>query len=150
ATKVGTTMYWYNANGDMTVGNGLLAYDLENRLTKMTSARFSGGADSLIFEYSVSGSRNRKFYSGTGEWTTYLGDDYEVTRGLSTKYFSVGDRLVAKRVQNGTNWNTYWLHVDHQGSINAITDATNTVVRRYSYEPYGEIVATTGRHFESR
>jgi RHS repeat-associated protein len=53
---------------------------------------------------------------------------------------------VAKRV--GTQ--TFWLHADRLGSIQAITDATGAEVQRRTYRSYGEKIADSTSHVESR
>ena len=76
-----------------------------------------------------------------------FGDDYEVTNGVITKYITVdGLGVIAKRV--GTQ--TFWVHADRLGSIQAITDVTGTDIQRRTYRPYGEKIADTSAHAESR
>jgi RHS repeat-associated protein len=45
---------------------------------------------------------------------------------------------------------TYWLHTDRLGNIQAITDAAGAIVQRRTYRPYGEKIADTTGHVESR
>ena len=45
---------------------------------------------------------------------------------------------------------TFWLHRDHQGSIQAITDATGAEVQRFQYYPYGDRLNTATAHDESK
>src|SRR5262249_49916227 len=67
-----------------------------------------------------------------------FGDDYEVTAGVVTKFITVGNAPVAQRV--GTT--TYWLHTDHLGSINVVSNASGAEVQRLKYRPYGERLST--------
>jgi RHS repeat-associated protein len=76
-----------------------------------------------------------------------MGDDYEVTGGVVTKYVSAaGLGVVAKR----TGGATFWLHRDRLGSVQAITDAAGQLVQRRTYRPYGETIADSTGHVESR
>ncbi len=44
----------------------------------------------------------------------------------------------------------YWMHTDKLGSIQAITDVTATLVQRRTYRPYGDKIADSTSHVESR
>jgi RHS repeat-associated protein len=44
----------------------------------------------------------------------------------------------------------YWIHVDRQGSIESITTSTGAIALRRTYRPYGDKIADTGTHAESR
>jgi RHS repeat-associated protein len=122
----------YDANGNMTSAAGdTLSYDGDNRLASANTATFVYGPD---------GERLKKTVAGTT--TLYLGDDVEITGGVTTKYL-VGD---AKRVGS----TTYWLHRDHLNSVRILTDATGTVVHRTNYRPYGERLVTVPALAESK
>jgi RHS repeat-associated protein len=70
-----------------------------------------------------------------------------VTNGVITKYVTIdGLGVIAKRV----GLTTYWLHTDHLGSIQAITDSAGAIVYRRTYRPYGETISQTGSNTESR
>ena len=80
-----------------------------------------------------------------------FGDDYEITGGVTTKYVTVdGLGVVAKRVGTGPAAVTYWLHADRLGSIQAVTNTAGAIVFRRQYRPYGETLAQSGSHTESR
>jgi hypothetical protein len=117
--------------------------------------------DSTVAGPPVQTFSTRFTYDGLGErlkkvspWLTSLfpvGDDYEVTNGVVMKYVSVGGLgVVSKRVGSPPNVTTFWLHTDRLGSIQAITDATGAEVQRRTYRPYGEKIADTTSHWESR
>src|SRR5262249_46823950 len=68
-----------------------------------------------------------------------------------TKYVSLAGNLVAQRVGYGPSSTTSWLHVDRQGSIEAVTDASGKEVQRQKYRPYGDRLFTESATFaESR
>jgi RHS repeat-associated protein len=79
-----------------------------------------------------------------GDTTWYPFPSYEVKNGVATKHIAIDAEPIAKRV--GTT--TYWLHGDHLGSIQAVTDATGPTLRR-SYDPFGSIIAPSTSHAES-
>ena len=140
-TSVGSWSYTYDANGNMTAGAGRsYTYDGENRPTQIDTQTYSYGPD---------GERWKTVDSAPGGGTTlYLGGSIEIAAGVMTKYLpgnakrvgSPGDPLVE----------TFWLHRDHQGSIQAITDAAGTQVQRFTYYPYGDRIATASAHEESK
>jgi RHS repeat-associated protein len=138
-TSVGDTSYTYDAVGNLTAGGGRsIAYDGLNRPINVNGITFRYGAD---------GSRIAKT-NGTAT-TLYVADDYEISpTGEVTKYIQVGGNAIAKRV--GAAKTPFWLHGDHVGSINAITDASGAVVQRQSYFPFGEHSETATSHFDSR
>ncbi len=144
--SAGTSAYGYDYNGDMTARGGqTLSYDVENRLSAVTGA----GVD-LAFAYNAIGLRKEKRNVTGGTSMYYVGDDYEINGSATTKYLSVGGRLAAKRVSNGTGWDTYWIHPDERGSVNAISDSEAAEVKRIKYRAYGEVLSSTGKHAESR
>jgi RHS repeat-associated protein len=102
------------------------------------------------FMYDGLGERLRKV---TGSSTSIypLGDDYEITNGVVTKYISVdGLGVIAKRVGTSPNIVSFWLHTDRLGSIQAVTDLSGNELQRRTYLPYGDKIADTTAHTESR
>ena len=140
-TSVGSWSYTYDANGNMETGAGRsYTYNGDNRPTQIDTQTYSYGPD---------GERWKTVDSAPGGGTTlYLGGSIEIAAGVMTKYLpgnakrvgSPGDPLVE----------TFWLHHDHQGSIQAITDAAGTQVQRFTYYPYGDRIATASAHEESK
>jgi RHS repeat-associated protein len=102
------------------------------------------------FLYDGFGERLKK--TGAAGTSLYpFGDDYEITNGQVTKYVSVeGLGVVAKRVTSGGTTQTFWLHTDRLGSIQATTDTTGQNIFRRTYRPYGETISEQGSHLESR
>jgi RHS repeat-associated protein len=133
----------YDANGNTTSGRkGSVTWNADNVPSQINGTWFM---------YDGLGERLRKV---TGSSTSIypLGDDYEITNGVVTKYISVdGLGVIAKRVGTSPNITTYWLHTDRLGSVQAVTDANNGVlVQRRTYLPYGDKIADTTAHAESR
>ncbi|WBQ08193.1 RHS repeat-associated core domain-containing protein [Kribbella sp. CA-293567] len=142
-TSAGSNTYTYDATGLMTSGAGRsLTWDGDNRLASVTKA-----GKTTTFTYDADGARQQQ-----AEGTTvrrYLGEDYEVDVAADTasKYVKIGGAVVA-RVDGSTK---YWVHTDHQGSIQAETDAAGTEVHRKKYAAYGEVLSAAGPlSYESR
>jgi RHS repeat-associated protein len=140
-----------------TVAGGQYNYDGNGNLSSGGDRTFQWNADNLVTQVTKAGAITTFTYDGLGERVKKtsagsaslypMGDDYEITTGVITKYVSVvGLGLVAKRTPNGT----FWLHTDRLGSIQAITDATGAEVQRRTYRPYGDKIADTTSHIESR
>jgi RHS repeat-associated protein len=75
-----------------------------------------------------------------------FGDDIECTGGVTTKYISLGSPIVAQRV--GTT--TYWLHGNHEDSIQAVSNSSGQSVQHLTYGPYGSRLATATSFPEAR
>jgi len=140
--SVNGSQYTYDANGNLFSGGGRTpVWDAENRIAQIGTTQFT---------YDGVGERLKKTSPG-GTSLFPFGDDYEITNGTITKYVSVdGLGVIAKRVGTGPGAQTYWLHTDRLGSIQAITDATGTPVFRRTYRPYGETLGQSGSQTESR
>lgn len=132
----GSNSYTYDANGNMVTGpNRTVTYDGDNHPVNING---------VTLAYDADGSRVEQ--TNNGVTTTYLSDDYEVTSGVATKYFSLGDIVVARRV--GTT--TYWLCTDSNGSIQAETNSAGAEVQRQKYWAYGAQLQETTALPESR
>jgi RHS repeat-associated protein len=106
-------------------------WDGDSRLT-----RVNGPSGAVDYTYDAEGYRLKQSFGGTA--TIYLGDDYEITGGVGTKYVGLGGRLIAK--QSGAATPT-WLYTDHQGSVIFGLDGSGAEVFSAGYAPYGEPLA---------
>ncbi len=70
----------------------------------------------LISVYDASGNRVKKVTPTST--TIYIGQLYECTGGVCTKYIFGG----SERIAEIENTNTYYYHTDHLGSSSVITD----------------------------
>ncbi len=140
-TVNGGPTFVYDANGNLTSGEGRTpVWDAENRITQLGTTNFT---------YDAFGERLAKA-TGPSVSVYPFGDDFEITNDVVTKYVSVeGLGVIAKRIGYGTGATTYWLHTDHLGSIQSVTDADSWDLWR-SYRPYGETLAQNSSHVESR
>jgi RHS repeat-associated protein len=136
AIRAGANAYAYDANGNMVSGAGrTITWNGENR--PVTVNQFT-------FTYDADGARIKKISpAGT---TLYLNDDYEIDNGTPTKYITLSGTPVAKVVGSAVSW----LHTDHQGSIQVITDANGHEIQRQKYKPYGDRLSTSTSFVEAR
>lgn len=134
-TGAGTDTYTYDATGLMTSGAGrTLTWNGDNRLESVVS-----GATIMTFTYDADGARIQQVEGSTTR--RYLGDDYEITiAGETSKDISITGSLVARK-EGATR---YWVHTDHVGSVQVVTDASGDEVYRKKYHPFGEVLSTGG------
>jgi RHS repeat-associated protein len=134
----GSPTLTYDNNGNLLAGNG--------RAIQWTADNLPSQVGTTQFAYDGIGERVAKTSSGSTSLYPF-GDDYEITNGTITKYVSVdGLGVIAKRVGSST----YWMHTDRLGSVQAITDATGSELQHRTYRPYGDKIADTTSHTESR
>jgi RHS repeat-associated protein len=144
-----TTTYGYDNNGNLTsAGTGAATttytYDYGNRLI----ALFAGGA-TTTYGYDAFGAR--VLQTGTTTTTFYPFKWYSVASSTgtgakfstSTSYMFNGDTLLAtvdqqlaSGVATGTA-KTRYVHPDHLGSTNVVTDENDNLVQTLDYYPYG-------------
>jgi RHS repeat-associated protein len=153
ATGVSSTTYGYDLNGNLTsAGNGVstttYAYDYNNRLV----ALLFNGATSTTYGYDAFGSRVYQI-SATSSTTTYPYKFYSVASttksstnfSTSTEYVFNSDTLLAtldQAFKNGAATGTAqmrYVHPDHLGSTDVVTDQNQNLVQTLSYLPYGSV-----------
>jgi RHS repeat-associated protein len=98
-----------------------------------------GGSGTLAFVYGPDGARLKKI-TAAGE-TLYLGA-VEIAPDATVTYLPGGAVKL-----NGA---TAWLHRDHLGSVQALTNAAGAQIRRKAYAPYGERLSATGSLVQSK
>ncbi len=142
-TQAGTSSYAYDTNGNMTSGAGrtigYTSFNKPNAITDGgTTVNFYYGADkSRILK--VVGSK-RTIYVGLGAEGNAL---YErETEGLVTKnrhyIYAANSQAVAIHTNDGTTDSMEYLHRDHLGSVEAITDTNGQVTERISFDIWGK------------
>src|SRR5260370_5236547 len=149
ANGLSTTTYSYDNDGNLvSSGNGTATttytYDYENRLI----ALFAGGA-TTTYGYDAFGAR--VIQPGTSTTTLYPFKWYSIASSTgsgakystTTSYMLNGDTLLAtvdqqtaSGVATGTA-KTRYVHPDHLGSTNVVTDENDNVVQTVDYYPYG-------------
>lgn len=140
----GATTYQYNAEGDLTTinspttGTTTLGYDQENRVIS-----YSSGATSATYVYNADGLRLSKTVDGST--TSYV---WDVSGGLSnllsdgSSYYVYGPSGMP--LEQITKKTALWIHHDQSGSTRLVTTTTGAVAATDTYDPYGNIVASTG------
>jgi RHS repeat-associated protein len=145
-------------NAVSTAGTARFAYDSLGQMTSNAGSAMIWNNDSLLaqyrngtYVYSLATQARLQKTEGS-RVTTYLpgfADDYEIVGTTHTKYVSIGGLLTAK-VSGTSPSKRFWIHADHLGSVNQITNTTGTQVLRRSYRPYGEQQTVVGSHSEPR
>jgi RHS repeat-associated protein len=137
--SLGSTNYSYDRNGNMTAyGSNSLTYDASN---KWTSGTVAGVA--LTFGYDGHGRRVSRTVNGSANRTDFWYDMTGLTRetgAYDATYLRDPDGLLLSKF--GSSISNYGRN--RLGSITMMTDSTQTVVRTYKYDPWGETLATTG------
>ncbi len=139
----------YDANGNL-LSDGqpapsgkTYAWDPRNRLTQIQQ----GAATLATFEYDAVGRRTRKTIAGTT--TEFLYDEWNPVHekvGSATRTLLTGLDIDEYFARDDVVGRTHFLS-DALGSTVALTDSSQVVRQRYSYEPFGEVTqsdVTTG------
>ncbi|WP_437484979.1 RHS repeat-associated core domain-containing protein [Sorangium sp. So ce1014] len=138
-TGAGTDRFSYDAVGHQIARPGGVTvrytpFDLPETITQ--------GASTVSFAYDGDQQRIRK--TTPDKETLYFGDLYErvteAAAGSAEHRYHVHspERLVAIVTRGGAAAGTRYVHVDHLGSVDALTDEDGDVVERRSYDPFGQ------------
>ena len=149
ANGLSTTTYAYDNNGNLvSSGNGTATttytYDYANRLIALNA----GGATTT---YGDDAFGQRVIQTGASTTTIYPFKWYSIASSTgtgakyatTTSYMFIGDTMLAtvdqqtvSGVASGTA-QTRFIHPDHLGSTNIVTDQNDNVVQTLDYYPYG-------------
>ncbi len=143
AGNAGAT-YQYDANGNMTAGNGrTITWSSFNKPTHITR-----GNSSASFQYGPDRARFKKV-NHKDDVTLYLGlyEQHTKDNGQETEkkhYIYAAGQLVAEHIvidkQNTPKvTQTRYLHKDSLGSVDLVTDAYANVVDRRSFDSWGKL-----------
>jgi len=143
-TNAAGTAFTYDVNGNMlTQGANTFAYDLENRLTNAVV----GG---VIHQYQYDGLGNRLSATRGGVTTKYILDvngslahvlAEADAGGTITAYYVYGRGLISRITAGGS---VSYYHYDVRGSTVALTDFGANLTVKYSYNPFGAVVNSSG------
>lgn len=130
-----TTTYTYDANGNVTrAGTWNYVWDYRNRMIAA-----GNGSGTTTYAYDHNNQRVRKVTASAT--TTYPTKYFEKTQtgsaATTTSYLWTTDTLIATVEGNGSATTTSYIHPDHLGSTNAVTNADGEVVKTLDYYPYG-------------
>jgi RHS repeat-associated protein len=142
-TGVKNTTYCYDANGNMVSGDGrtveYAAYDMPTRIAK--------GGNAVSFFYGPDRKRYKRIDETVADGvstTIYVADRaYERLTKASetTEKVYIGDFAVMTRTtptSGGGSVTTDYLHRDHLGSVDVITDAAGAVAQEMSFDAFGK------------
>jgi len=166
ANGLSTSTFSYDNNGNLiqkTVDGTTTTYvyDYANRLTAL-GTRANGVSATTTYGYNAFG--ERVIQTGTSTTWLYPFKWYSVAsstgsgakNATTTEYIFNGDTLVstvdqqfASGVATGSA-QTRYVHPDHLGSTNVVTNASGTVVQTLDYYPYGSTRISSGQNAESR
>ncbi|MDT8405174.1 RHS repeat-associated core domain-containing protein [Sulfuriflexus sp.] len=136
------TTFTYDANGNVTSGNGRTltwtSYDLPATITR------NGQTSSFV--YDADHERSKQVSpNGTTHYVNPAGGAglfYERTQsGYQTthrQYISVAGQVVAVVEKKGFTEKTYYWHTDNLGSLAVITDQSGNVQQRCDYDAFGK------------
>ena len=139
-SQVGQVTYAFDANGNRVSQTNqagqitVLGWDQANHLLSYGTSSYT---------YDGVGLRASKIVAGSTEafaWDTAEGLPLVIQDG-STEYVTGPGGLPLEQI-NGTTVSYY--HEDQLGSVRGITDASGNLVGSYLYDPYGNLLASTG------
>ena len=143
-TSAGTATYQYDLNGNLYTKTRdsittTHTFDSQDRLTQVSSP-------SLNIQYQYDGLFNRVSKTASGTVTRYLVDpngflpqviaEMDGANNITDYYVYDGMGLVAKI--SGSN--VYYYHFDGSANIIAMTDAAGSMVNKYAYDPFGNLL----------
>ncbi len=142
----------YDANGNTTSSGGhSYGYDFENRLISK-----DGGAATLVYD----GDGNRVAKTAGGVSTQYLVDELnptgylqvmdETLGGAVQVRYTFGNMLVSQTRNPSASPSTSFYGYDAHRSITFLSDATGAVTDTYTYDGWGNLVASTGATVNTR
>jgi len=150
ATTINGVTYTYDNNGNLATSSPNVYYwDYRDRMVKS-----SNGTATSTYAYDENNSRIRKTILGTAT-TTYPNAYYNYSStGSTTAHILLpdGTPIATVEAKNGAATSTYWLHLDHLGSVQTITNASGTQTQTLDYYPYGDqrIASSSGAFSEQR
>ena len=125
------TDFLYDANGNMVRGDGrTIVYSAFNKPVRITE-----GTMTTTFAYDPEQARYKQETNGRG--VRYIEGVYEqvlLRDGVEDKVY-VGTQVMVARA--GGKRTVFWLHPDHLGSIETITDQSGQRLETHGYSPFG-------------
>jgi RHS repeat-associated protein len=165
---VGSRTYSYDANGNVTSTNGGLwrtvSYTSFNLPNEDAVSGGLGGTNGLRYAWrygpdherireerrSSAGTRTTWYFHPDNKGGLFFEQETSETGVITNRHYIAGGAgvfAVFASTGQGSAAITrrdYW-HVDHLGSIVAVTDHTGAVTQRFSYDPFGKRRFTSGR-----
>lgn len=140
ATSINGTTVVYDEDGNVT-DDGTLenTWNYKGQLENTTDGVFS-----IDYLYDQEG--NRVFSSDGVTDTHYANKLYSTDGTTDTKSIYAGDVLVATVETVSATPSLYYVHTDHLGGTNVVTDDTGAQVELLDYFPYGSQRIASGAH----
>jgi len=146
--------FTYDANGNVTsrvdsCSTTIYTWDSENRLTGISGFKPDCSTLAASYQYDSFGRRIEKNINET--ITRYLYDkediiaEYDGNNQLIAHY--IHGPGIDEPIAMVRNSQSYFYHFDGLGSVTGITDSNGSVVQRYGYESFGNIVSMLDPNF---
>jgi RHS repeat-associated protein len=139
-TSDGGASVVHDANGSITQdGSTTYSWDVRGRLTQVVS-----GSITLQFTYDCFNRRVTKTTNGVTKRYVWLGSDLAVEADsswnvLASYFYQPGVDAPISRTDNSGS--TVYYLADDAGSVTALANSTGSVLGRYYYSPWGEVVS---------
>ncbi|WP_169745454.1 toxin TcdB middle/N-terminal domain-containing protein [Kangiella geojedonensis] len=131
------TTYCYDENGNMLSGDGrTMSYSTFDKLVRVDK-----GGHTTKFDYAPSRSRYKRVDIADGKTTTtYYVGNVEIIKHSDKSYTTYRRNLGGALVEEKTNGTKkiHYLHKDHLGSTDVITNTSGNVVQHFSFNAFGE------------
>ncbi|MEK6775683.1 MAG: cysteine peptidase family C39 domain-containing protein, partial [bacterium] len=152
------TSWVYDLNGNLqrkqdiptnTIDN--FVQNSRNQLTQYQKLINGAPATTAAYQYDPIGRRTQKTVSGTTRKYVYDREDIilelDSSNTVVAKYtHGPGIDMPISMQRNGQ---TYYYHFDGLGSVVALTNSTGTVVQKYEYDAFGNILTEQDPNFEN-
>jgi len=135
-SKIGTKNYCYDLNGNMLSGDGrTMEYSMFDKATSIEKSNHK-----TEFAYSPTRSRyKRTDISGSDITTTfYLGGVEYIQRPNGQTFYRRSIPGAVIEVPATGSMKVNYLHVDHLGSTDVITNSTGAIAQEYSFDFFGQ------------
>ena len=145
ATDINETTLGNNNVGNLTsYGSNTYGWDYRNRLIASTI-----GSANDVYLYDHNNDRIAK-NDGTAT-TTYPNRYYTATNSTTTASIYMPDGILLATIEgDGTATSTNYVHTDHLGGTNVVTDSGGSVVQALDYYPYGSKRISSGNDVSQR
>jgi RHS repeat-associated protein len=141
-TIAGSRSYHYDANGNvLDDGQRTYAWDAENRLIRITDT-----ASGHVSAFAYDGRSHRLAVTETGPGATPVETRYLWCGETVCEARDGAEAVIARYYGQGElkNGQAYYYAQDQVGSVVALVDAAGHVAGRVGYDPYGNVISSTG------
>jgi len=133
----------YDPNGNTltSAGGPTYAYDFENRLVSSNGAQFHYDGDGHLVS-KTAGGITTDYLVDANNHTGHAQVVEEIVGGNVTRQYTFGHDLISqKQIVNGQ---VSFYGYDGQGSVRYLTDTTGNVTDTYTFDAFGNLIASTG------